>query len=274
MSSNKQKNVLVVGMPRSGTSMTASIFTKSGYFVAENESYELRKGDEYNPSGYWEAESLIKCNAEIFEAAGFQHNNTWLFEAITDNQVSNISKVTPQNNHKDLIATFEKNRPWIWKDPRLCYTLSYWWPLLNPETTRVLLLKRDPNEIYNSFLRVKWRTPGEANKLDVFDRIEDHLKAAKNAIERYNIPYVEVHYSDYKNNPDDTVNKINQTFNIQIQANDIGYNHKLNNQSFNGVILRIINRVGDILPSNIRTLIKKLIPIFVWKIINPNRYSK
>jgi len=274
LSSNTPKNVLVVGMPRSGTSMTASIFTRNGYFVAENESKELRKGDEFNPSGYWEAESLIKCNAEIFEASGFQHNNTWLFDSITDNQASNISKVTPLNNHKDLISKFENNRPWIWKDPRLCYTLSYWWPLLNPETTRVLLLKRDPNEIYNSFLRVKWRTPSETNKLDVFNRIEHHLKAAKKAIEQYNIPHVEIHYSDYKNNPDDTVKKINQTFNIHIQTNDIGYNHKLNNQSFNGVILRIINRVGDILPSNIRTIIKKLIPTFVWKIINPNRYSK
>lgn len=274
MSNNKAKNVLVVGMPRSGTSMTASIFTKSGYFVAENESDELRKGDEYNPSGYWEAESIIKSNAEIFEAAGFQHDNTWLFDPISDNQASNISKISPQANHIELIKKFDNNSPWIWKDPRLCYTLSYWWPLLNPDTTRVLLLKRDPNEIYNSFLRVKWRTPSDANKKEVFNRIDEHIKAAESAIEKYNIPYVEIYFSDYKNNPLDTINKINQMFDIQIQTNDIGYNHKLNNQSLNGIILRIINTIGDILPSYIRTLIKKLIPTFIWKILNPNRYSK
>jgi len=274
MSKNNFKNVLVVGMPRSGTSMTASIFTRQGYFVAEDESQELREGDEYNPSGYWEAESLIKSNAEIFKAAGYNHDNTWLFDPITNAQVSKISSLPPQQQHQALIEKFENNTPWIWKDPRLCYTLDYWWPLLNPETTRVLLLKRTPSEIYSSFLRVKWRTASSTNKQDVFERVEHHIAAAQRSIEKYNIPHVVINYSDYKKYPVDTINKLNKTFNIQIQTQDIGYDHKLNNQSFNGIILRITNGIGDILPANIRTMIKKIIPTFVWKIINPNRYTK
>ena len=40
------KNTIVIGMPRSGTSMTAAIFARQGYFLAEDTDEELRPGDE------------------------------------------------------------------------------------------------------------------------------------------------------------------------------------------------------------------------------------
>ncbi|MEJ2363028.1 MAG: hypothetical protein P8Z75_16755 [Gammaproteobacteria bacterium] len=48
-------NTIVVGMPRSGTSMTAAIFARAGYYVSGDDEKQLRIGDEYNPDGYWEA---------------------------------------------------------------------------------------------------------------------------------------------------------------------------------------------------------------------------
>ena len=267
------KNVLVVGMPRSGTSMTTSIFANNGYFVAENTDKQLRSGDEFNPSGYWEAEPLIKSNVEILNSAGFNFDNTWLFEEITDEQASSIYKVKPFPEHIKLINNFNENSPWVWKDPRLCYTLGYWWPLLNPETTAVLFLKREPKEIYQSFQRLKWRTTSQKDKLDLQQRIEDHLEAAKKAIDKYIIPHITIHYSDFKTAPKETVNKINEFFDLNLTIKDLGYKNKLNNTSINGKINKVINKVGDILSPEIRSKIKKIIPTFIWKIINPNRYS-
>lgn len=270
----KPKNVLVVGMPRSGTSLTASIFTNQGYFVAENESKELRDSDEYNPSGYWEAEPLIKSNAEILAAAGFNFDNTWLFEAISAEQAAVIPKLAAKDKHKDLVEKFNRNSPWIWKDPRLCYTLSYWWPLLNPETTRVLFLKRDPNEIYNSFIRLEWRKPGNEAKQDVMQRVEDHLAAAELALKQLNIPFIEVNYADYKNQPEKTVLELNETFGLDLNPDDLGYKHKYNNQSLQGKLLRWLKNLGNLLPSGLRQFVKKLVPQFIWKILIPHRYSK
>lgn len=268
------KNVLVVGMPRSGTSMTASIFANNGYFVAEDGKKELREGDEFNPSGYWEAEALIKCNAEIFAAAGFMHDNTWLYDSISDEQASAIFKLSPLPQHQNLVDKFNKKSPWIWKDPRLCYTLGYWWPLLNPNTTRVLFLKRDPKEIYNSFTRLKWRSTSQEDKADVLLRIQNHLDATEAALKKFNIPHIVVHYSDYKKHPKETADNLSRFFEIQLQKEDLGYQHKYNTHSFHGTILRLTDKIGDLLPDNIRGVIKKLIPTFIWKLINPHRYSK
>ena len=271
---SKTKNVLVVGMPRSGTSLTASIFTNKGYFVAENKDEELRDSDEYNPSGYWEAEPLIRSNAEILNAAGFKHDNTWLFDAITAEQADAIANLTPTDKHKALVEKFNNNSPWIWKDPRLCYTLSYWWPLLDPQTTRVLFLKRDPNEIYQSFIRLEWRKTGAEAKQDVMQRITDHLAAAERALKQQNIPYIEINYSDYKNQPEKTVKGLNTMFGLDLSVDDLGYKHKYNNQSLQGKLFRWLKSLGNLLPNGLRQFIKKLIPQFIWKLIIPHRFSK
>ena len=270
----KPMNVLIVGMPRSGTSMTASIFSHNQYFIADDKDNELRSGDEYNPSGYWEAKPLIQSNAEIFAKAGFKHNNTWLFDAIKPEQASAISQLSPSNKHKQLVDNFNQNSPWMWKDPRLCYTLGYWWPLLNHETTRVLLLKRDENEIYQSFLRLKWRTATAENKADVHKRIKDHLAAAEQAIKQHNIPYIEINYADYKNKPEETAAELSAFFNINIGPQDLGYNHKLNNQSIHGKISRLASGISELLPVKLRKFIIRLIPGFILKILQPHRFTK
>jgi len=80
------KNVIIVGAPRSGTNMTANIFTQQGYCVTENESTDLQEASESNPNGFWEAASLRQGNAAIFHNVGFPYVNTWLFDAISDEQ--------------------------------------------------------------------------------------------------------------------------------------------------------------------------------------------
>jgi len=245
------KNAIIIGMPRSGTSMTTNIFAKSGYFVAEDEGDQLRSGDEFNPSGYWEAEPLIEANAQIFSDAKYNHDNTWLYDPISADQAENINTLKRRDEHKDLVNTYNKNTPWVWKDPRLCYTISYWWELMN-DNTGVLLLKRDHDEIYNSFIRLKWREKNNESKADVMKRIKDHISTAELALKKYNIPYISVDYSDFKNNPVDTANKIN----------------------LQGKIIKFTDMIGNMLSDPVRKKIKKIIPVFVWKLIYPNKYTK
>ena len=233
-----KKNVLIVGMARSGTSMTAAIFSRCGYFVAENEENQLQKADKFNPSGYWEAEKLLKANKEILSAVGFEYDNTWFHKQITEKQVSSIDHLTTMQEHSKLISQYNDNQPWVWKDPRLCYTLGYWWPLMDQENTCVLLLKRDSNEIFQSFLRVKssWHTTIPFSKNEVFSRIEAHISSAENTLKKYNIPYLTIDYSDYKENPKGVAKKLNQYFSTSLSEHDIGYKKSADHSSIIGRI--------------------------------------
>jgi len=267
------KNVLIIGMPRSGTSMTTSIFVNKGFYIAENIEQEIRPGDEYNPNGYWEAKGLIQNNIEILNSTGFKPDNTWLYEEISEKQTSLIYKLTQNDEHIKFVETFNEHGPWVWKDPRLCYTLDYWWPLLNSKTTAVLLLKRSPHDIYQSFIRLKWRNNSVEDKNELYNRILNHIKAAEMTIIKYNIPHITINYSDYKKNPEETVRKINKLFNMDISKNDLGYVNKYNSSSFRGKINKISDVIGERLPVNLRTIIKSMVPSYIWKFINPNRHS-
>lgn len=265
------KNAIIVGMPRSGTSMTTSIFVEKGYFIANNKSTELRQGDEHNPSGYWEAEPLIKSNAEIFNEASFPYDNTWLYEPISLTQANKIYTLSHAPAHKKLLEKYNNNTPWVWKDPRLCYTLAYWWPLVDKENTRVLLLIREPKEIYQSFTRLKWRAPSSKAKKDVYLRIQSHIEAAQKAIKELNIPYIEVNYSDFKEDPVDTAKRLSVFFDFDLKTSDIPYSHKLNHSTVSGRLVTLIDRIVDLLPNSLRKILKSLTPTFIFNKLFPYR---
>jgi len=258
-------------MPRSGTSMTAAIFARLGYFVAEDEKKQLRKGDEYNPAGYFEAEPLIEANAKVFSAAGFPFDNSWLYEPINSDQAHAIFAVPADESHKQLVAKYDHQSPWVWKDPRLCYTLAYWWPMMDPTNTVVLLLKRDPGQIFQSFLRVNWRHNTRKDKQDTFKRIEEHIAAAELAIQKFSIPHITIHYSDYSQHPFEVAQRMSEFFSIELDASQLGYSNKLNNSTLRGKFMRLVDTTANLVPDRIRKFIKACIPKRLIRLIFTGR---
>ena len=63
-------NVIIVGIARSGTSLTASIFAKHGDFVAADRNTEFQDTSSHNPGRYWELIRLKDANAEVFQTVG------------------------------------------------------------------------------------------------------------------------------------------------------------------------------------------------------------
>ncbi len=264
------KNVIIVGMPRSGTSMAAHIFARKGYFAAKDPENEMTAGDAFNPMGYWEAKPLIDANVELFHAVGYACHNTWMFEPITEHQAGRIAAVEKAQTHRDLVASYDANAPWLWKDPRLCYTLAYWWPLMNPQSTKVLLLTRHVEHIFQSFLRVGWRKNVDDIE-DVAERVHSHMAAAERAIQQGNIPHVKIDYDEFANHPTETADKISDMFGLEMREPDLGYDEVLNHSGAKGRMLARIERLGISLPASCRTIIKKLTPQSVLDKLFPGR---
>ncbi len=246
------KNTIVIGMPRSGTSMTAAIFARQGYFLAADTNEELRPGDEHNPEGYFEAAGLVERNVHLFRRVGYTAHNSWLFQAITDLQADQLHTLERTHTDAQFVGTYEQHSPWLWKDPRLCYTLGYWWPLLNPDTTRVLVLRRRPEETWNSFLRLEWREYNENERADVYQRINHHLTAAMKTIERLAIPHIVVHYDEYSQAPVAAADRINGCMGLQLDVDALGFDGSLNSTTLPRRLSTFIqkqrSRLGALLP--------------------------
>ena len=214
--------MIVVGTPRSGTSMAAYVFARQGYFAAQDES-ELRPGDRHNPSGYWEAERLIEANVDIFAAVGYPHHNTWLLRAPTGGGRPAHRRPHPDAGAPGPAESYETRRPWLWKDPRLCYTLAYWWKLIRPGSTSVLLIRRNPEHVFQSFVRMSWRNNTPAERDETIARLQAHLAAAERTLRELDIPHVAVKYEDFHDAPDRVARELGATFGLDLRGSDLGF---------------------------------------------------
>lgn len=258
-------------MPRSGTSLVAGIFGRKGYFAAADPDAELRTGDQHNPGGYWEAETLTRMNAELFAAAGYGEDTSWLGAPISTEAAARIDRLAPLPRHRELVAHYEAHAPWLWKDPRLCYTLGFWWPLLPAETTRVLLTRRDPEAIWRSFVRLHWREPTAEARADVLERIEAHLRAATATIARLGIPHLELSYEDFAADPSAMARRLSDFLDLPLAPEDFGFSKKLDHSRLRGRIGTLVERAYERLPSPMRRVAKRIAPSALVRVLFPER---
>lgn len=220
--SEQPNNAIILGMPCSGIRVTAAIFARQGYFLVSDATVEAHSGDEYNPSDHSEAMRLVEHNATLLRRSGFRRHNTWLFDRVTDQQTESLRTMRPTPEDHAFAADCAARRPWLWSDSRLCYTLAYWWRLIDQENTRVLVLQRRPEETWKDFLHLGWRDDTKANRADVLSRIDHHLDAAMLCIERHRIPHLVVHYDQFLAAPATTAARIGQVFGLSLAADDLG----------------------------------------------------
>jgi hypothetical protein len=225
------KNALVVGPPRSGTSLTAAVFARNGYYVGAMAKAAVREGDDYNPFGYFEADDLIERNVALLQRAGFPFHNTWKFEAISEETIARIPELPPSDEDRRLVASYEARSPWLWKDPRLCFTLGYWWKLLDPAQTAVFLIDRDPEQTLHSFRRVGW---GAGERDVMLQRIRRHARAAAEAVESLHIPHLAVLYEDYLRRPEEVARRINDLFGLKLRPEDLNVRRDLSHATLRG----------------------------------------
>lgn len=131
-----EKQVIILGMHRSGSSLLASICNSLGV----NMGSDLLEGLKDNPLGHYEDKCFVKLNEDILKAC----DASWDLPASFDKTIS----VKPKFNNciQDLINS--KTGIWGWKDPRTSLTIDLYQPYLtNPV---YIWCRRDKLKIANS----------------------------------------------------------------------------------------------------------------------------
>ncbi|MEM7432257.1 MAG: hypothetical protein AAF351_10060 [Pseudomonadota bacterium] len=253
--------------------MTTSIFVRKGYFAAKESGTDLRDGDKFNPGGYFEARGLVESNAALFKRVGYDHHNTWKFDPITEEQAAAISDLEPVDTDVSLLKEFNDNSPWVWKDPRLCYTLGYWWQLVDQNTTCVLLLRRSDEEIFNSFQRIGLREGSEDDRVDVEQRSWSHINSAKRAIQDFNIPHCEIDYSKFREDPHQVIEQIRSTIGLSLTLEDLGFRAEFDHSSGRGSRELRLERISRKMPRWLVAAVKKYVPNRILKYFFPTHYQ-
>lgn len=264
-------NVIVVGAPRSGTSLTSAIFARQQYFVGGAARPAVVQGDDYNPFGYFEADDLIERNVALFRRVGYEFHNSWLFDPISADAVDRIAQLVPEAADHELLARYGARAPWLWKDPRLCLTLPYWARFVDPANTAVLLILRDPDDVYWSFRRKGWCSSGEPARRAALERIEQHMQAAQSAVDCLSIPKLTIAYEDFRNRPVLLARQLSDLTGLRLSVADLNFRPDLDHSSARGRLAGYGRIILKKLPRTSLRRLERLVPRRLQAALFPER---
>jgi hypothetical protein len=136
-----ERPLIICGMHRSGTSLTASLLASAGLDVGR----ELLEGNAGNPKGHFEDKAFFDVHQRALIAQGvvregFTASGRGLVPAALDEEA------------RGLVAARQRaGVAWGWKEPRTTLFLEYWQELL-PEANHLFVFRR-PWEVADSLFR-------------------------------------------------------------------------------------------------------------------------
>jgi hypothetical protein len=130
------KNVVVIGMHRSGTSALTNSIRLLGCSFGDTADFTGAK--RWNPEGHWEHQRLVELNELILEL----HGGTWYAPPRLAGGWTQRRKA--QDMLPRLRSEFAEIYPeegWVWKDPRACLTLPLWRGAWNSPPVAVMAVR-------------------------------------------------------------------------------------------------------------------------------------
>jgi len=135
-----QSVFVIAGMPRSGTSFTASLLQSAGLDVGQR----LMKPGHGNVKGFFENLDFVEFHEMVLRSQGLNHIG-WTVQEKVEVEEKFIEKA------KEIIAKNSQNSTWGWKDPRTTLFLDFWLNLL--PNAKFILIYRSPWEVVDSIYR-------------------------------------------------------------------------------------------------------------------------
>jgi len=140
------RQIAVIGMHRSGTSLVARLLHAMGCYAGEE--HELPPPDVFNPTGYWEHCDVRALDEEILTAL----DASWLDPARADlAQLSDESRRAFAERARQIVRAFDEHGSWMMKDPRLAILFPIWREAL--DRPFCVLVWREPAAVARSLAR-------------------------------------------------------------------------------------------------------------------------
>ena len=133
--------ILVLGMHRSGTSLSTRIINMMGAYVGAPGM--LLSANPDNPKGFWERHDVLHINRNLLQANGC---SWYRVDRWDDNNITIAPAI--RQSIRQTLAEMNPNQPWVMKDPRLCITLPVWMPYLQAPVA--VIATRNPMEVAHS----------------------------------------------------------------------------------------------------------------------------
>ena len=205
--------VIITGMHRSGTSLTASLLQSAGIEIGDR----LMAASEGNPKGFFEDWDFVELHQAILRSQGIASEG-WTKEKLVEVQGQYLA--TAQN----LILARKNKLIWGWKDPRTTLFLDFWSKLI-PEA-KFIFIFRSPWEVVDSLFR-RGDFIFDTNPNFAVEQWSIYNRAILDFYQRCLDQCLLLDIRSIISNPDVIINLINQKFQLELRSPESLYEQSL-----------------------------------------------
>ncbi len=205
-----KKNIIILTHGWTGSSVFTGLLGKAGYNYGEQ---TVQKTD-YDTHENME---LVELNNQMMKELGYTGNHEHRFSSsVVDEMALNTADIdlTP---YREFVKRCQNNRPWVWKDPRLTWTIRIWAKILSFDETAYIILTRDDEQAWiSSNLRRHIQSRKFTREYNTGITI-----SLKKFLNENNQDYLEFQFEDLLLKPEYTVNSLNQFLDIELSMDDV-----------------------------------------------------
>ncbi|VAW53762.1 hypothetical protein MNBD_GAMMA05-1256 [hydrothermal vent metagenome] len=222
---NNQPNspVVVIGFPRSGTTLLLHILISSGKFPEYDFSethffshYYRRYGSLKNKKN---KETFI---SEIKKSEWFQNSSISIEEIIAHTQSDDDQYESYYKNFMALVARQNNKTRWVEKTP---YHMLYIPELRKAlPDARFILMMRDPRDVTQSVLKYGWSGGLFGSIIKVAAAWNWHINHTRQTLESLGIPYLTVKYEDLTTQTESVLNDLNKFLDLDLDIQELNKN--------------------------------------------------
>jgi len=133
-------NIIIFTTGASGSSVLAGLLASQGFWLG-HETAKLQF-DTY------ENAQLVDLNIQILRKAGYSRRDANDLPPPDVQRIEALIKTEDLGPYTAFVKECENHRPWLWKDPRLAYTMHFWRHIVDVKSVKFVVITREFDQAY------------------------------------------------------------------------------------------------------------------------------
>ncbi len=202
-------NVIILTGGICGSSVLAALISKEGYWVGKD-----TKKVAYDT---YENAALVDHNIELFRKSGFFWRDVSDIPSPSPHKIGELHGKIDLNPYNQFVIENDKHMPWLWKDPRLSFTMQFWKKLVDIQKCKFILMTRDLRQTWTGLiLRGKFAIPIE--KLKAIHQSSE--EASKHFLKTEGLDYLSLSFEDLIIKTERSIELLNRHIGTRLTIND------------------------------------------------------
>ena len=199
------KNIIILTHGWTGSSAFAALLRHAGYWLG-GETVQKPDYDTFENAG------LVDHNRDLLRtlAPGLDHEHRFEPEDVA--RIANAGARLDLAPHRAFVERCATHSPFLWKDPRLTWTIRVWARVLDLERTAFLVLTRDDVQA--------WISSNQRRHIQSmrFTRQYNHGITRSNVrfLQEMRLPHLELSFEDLLLQPEGTIARLNEFFGLRL----------------------------------------------------------